>query len=251
MAQPIIEMKGVKNFLGGQWVHSDVNLDVEKGEILAIIGGSGSGKTTILRNLLMLLQPTEGTIKVFGANIADLDGHEAFMLRRRWGMLFQHSALFTAMTVLENVMFPIQEFTTLDPEFIKELALLKISLVGLPSDAASKYPAELSGGMQRRAAAARAIAMDPELLFLDEPTTGLDPHSARLFDDLIVFLRKALDLTIVMVSHDIESLKRTTDRVAFVGDGKILALEPINELMHSKNPKIIEYFSKEQGKKRG
>ncbi|HDV5708936.1 TPA: ATP-binding cassette domain-containing protein [Legionella pneumophila] len=244
MNEPVIEIKGMKNCLGGQWVHTDVNLTVERGEILAIIGGSGSGKTTILRSLLMLLKPSAGSIKVFGEEIYNLDTEQAFRLRRRWGMLFQHSALFSAMTVLENVMFPMREFTTLDQEFMQELALLKITLVGLSKEAAVKYPSELSGGMQRRAAAARAIAMDPELLFLDEPTTGLDPRGARLFDDLVVFLRDALNLTIVMVSHDIESLKRTTDRVAFVGDGKILSVEPINELMKNKNPLIAEYFSK-------
>ncbi|HAT8179519.1 TPA: ATP-binding cassette domain-containing protein [Legionella pneumophila] len=244
MSEPVIEIKGMKNCLGGQWVHTDINLTVERGEILAIIGGSGSGKTTILRSLLMLLKPSAGSIKVFGEEIYNLDAEQAFRLRRRWGMLFQHSALFSAMTVLENVMFPMREFTTLDQDFMQELALLKITLVGLPKEAAVKYPSELSGGMQRRAAAARAIAMDPELLFLDEPTTGLDPRGARLFDDLVVFLRDALNLTIVMVSHDIESLKRTTDRVAFVGDGKILSIEPIKELMKNKNPLITEYFSK-------
>jgi phospholipid/cholesterol/gamma-HCH transport system ATP-binding protein len=244
MSDPVIEIKGLKNCLGGQWVHSDVNLTVEQGEILAIIGGSGSGKTTILRSLLMLLKPTAGTIKVFGEDISKLNAHEAFMLRRRWGMLFQHSALFSAMSVLENVMFPMREFTDLEPEFMEALARLKIALVGLPNEAAGKLPSELSGGMQRRAAAARAIAMDPELLFLDEPTTGLDPRGARLFDDLVVFLRDSLNLTIVMISHDIESLKRTTDRVAFVGDGKILSVEPIKELMKNKNPLIADYFSK-------
>lgn len=244
MSEPVIEIKGLKNYLGGKWVHSDVNLTVDKGEILAIIGGSGSGKTTILRSLLMLLKPTAGSIKVFGEDVLNIDEHQAFMLRRRWGMLFQHSALFSAMTVLENIMFPMHEFTNLAPEFMEQLALLKIALVGLPKDAAAKYPAELSGGMQRRAAAARAIAMDPELLFLDEPTTGLDPRGARLFDDLVLFLRDSLNLTIVMISHDIESLKRTTDRVAFVGDGKILSVEPIKELMKNKNPLIADYFSK-------
>lgn len=244
MSEPVIEIKGMKNCLGGQWVHTDVNLTVERGEILAIIGGSGSGKTTILRSLLMLLKPSAGSIKVFGEDIYNLDPEQAFRLRRRWGMLFQHSALFSAMSVLENVMFPMREFTNLDDDFMQELALLKVTLVGLPKEAAVKYPSELSGGMQRRAAAARAIAMDPELLFLDEPTTGLDPRGARLFDELVVFLRDALNLTIVMVSHDIESLKRTTDRVAFIGDGKILSVEPIKELMKNKNPHIAEYFSK-------
>lgn len=248
MSEPVIEISGMKNKLGGQWVHTDINLTVNKGEILAIIGGSGSGKTTILRSLLMLLQPSAGTVKVFGEDIYNLDAVQAFKLRRRWGMLFQHSALFSALSVVENIMFPMHEFTELDPKFMYELALLKVALVGLPSHAAGKLPSELSGGMQRRAAAARAIAMDPELLFLDEPTTGLDPRSARLFDDLVVFLRNALNLTIVMVSHDIESLLRTTDRVAFVGDGKILAVEPIKQLMKNKNPLIMEYFSAYEGK---
>lgn len=244
MIEPVIEIKGLKNYLGGQWVHSDVNLTVNKGEILAIIGGSGSGKTTILRSVLMLLKPTAGSIHVFGQDIRHLDECQANAIRRRWGMLFQHSALFSAMTVLENIMFPMKELATLDEVFMQELALLKLALVGLPTESAGKYPSELSGGMQRRAAAARAIAMDPELLFLDEPTSGLDPLSAKQFDKLIVFLRDTLNLTVVIVSHDIESLQRTTDRVAFIGKGEVLAVEPINELMKNKHPLIADYFSK-------
>lgn len=244
MSEAVIEIKGLKNFLGGKWVHSDVNLTVNKGEILAIIGGSGSGKTTILRSILMLLKPTAGSISVFGKNISTLNSDGAVALRQRWGMLFQHSALFSAMTVLENIMFPMQELANLDQAFMQKLALLKIALVGLPIDTANKYPSELSGGMQRRAAAARAIAMDPELLFLDEPTSGLDPLSAKQFDHLIVFLRDTLGLTIVIISHDIESLKRTTDRVAFIGDGEVLSVQPINDLMKNKHPLIAEYFSK-------
>ena len=243
MSDPIIEIKGLKNYLGGQWVHSDVNLTVKKGEILAIIGGSGSGKTTILRSILMLQKPTAGTIRVFGEDIATLSDDAANKLKRRWGMLFQHSALFSAMTVLQNIMFPMKELTSLDINFIQELALLKLSLVGLPKEAANKFPSQLSGGMQRRAAAARAIAMDPELLFLDEPTSGLDPLSARQFDNLIVFLRNALNLTVVIVSHDIESLKRCTDRVAFIGGGEIISVQPINELMKNPHPMIADYFS--------
>ena len=244
MAPPVIEIKNLKNYLGGKWVHSDVNLTVNQGEILAIIGGSGSGKTTILRSVLMLLKPTSGSIRVFGQDISALDEPAANALRRRWGMLFQHSALFSVMNVLENIMYPMQELTTLDTSFMKQLALLKIALVGLPVDTAGKFPSELSGGMQRRAAAARAIAMDPELLFLDEPTSGLDPLSAKQFDKLIVFLRDTLNLTIVIVSHDIDSLKRTTDRVAFIGDGKVISVQPIDELMKNKHPLIADYFSK-------
>lgn len=243
MTTPIIEISGLKNNLGGQWIHTDVNLTVNQGEILAIIGGSGSGKTTILRSILMLLKPTAGIIRVFDHDIHTLDDRGTHALRRRWGMLFQHSALFSAMTVLENIQFPMHELTNLDKAFTEKLALLKLAFVGLPVSAANKYPSELSGGMQRRAAAARAIAMDPELLFLDEPTSGLDPISAKQFDHLIVFLRDALNLTIIIVSHDIESLKRTTDRVAFVGDGKIISVEPIETLMKNNHPLIAEYFS--------
>ena len=239
----VIEIEGLKNYLGGAWVHSDVNLTIHRGEILAIIGGSGSGKTTLLRSLLMLQKPTAGVIKIFGKDISTLSDHETDILRRRWGMMFQHSALFSAMTVLENIMFPMTEFTDLDKAFTHELAMLKISLVGLPKEAAGKYPAELSGGMQRRAAAARAVAMDPELLFLDEPTTGLDPRSARQVDDLILFLRDTLKLTLVMVTHDMESLKKSTDRVAFIGEGKILSAAPLTKLMKNPHPLITDYFS--------
>lgn len=243
MSEPLIEIKGLKNYLGNQWVHTDVNLTVNKGEIIAIIGGSGSGKTTILRSLLMLLKPTEGSIKIFGEEILGLTGSNSNTIRRRWGMMFQHSALFSSMTVLENISFPMREFTSLNKEFMEELAMLKIALVGLPNEAAYKFPSELSGGMQRRAAAARAIAMDPELLFLDEPTTGLDPHSARQFDELILFLKDALQLTIVMISHDLESLK-IADKIAFVGEGKILAMEPLETLRKNPHPLIADYFTK-------
>jgi len=191
----------------------------------------------------MLLKPTAGSIRVFNQDIQSLDEEQANALRRRWGMLFQHSALFSALTVLENIAFPIHELTPLDQYFINKLALLKLALVGLPASTGDKFPAELSGGMQRRVAAARAIAMDPELLFLDEPTSGLDPLSAKQFDHLIVFLRKALNLTLVIVSHDMESLKRTTDRVAFVGDGRIIRIEPLDKLMQSDHPLISKYFS--------
>ncbi|KTD33404.1 ABC transporter ATP-binding protein [Legionella nautarum] len=243
MSERIIEISGLKNYLGGQWVHSDVNLTVEKGEILAIIGGSGSGKTTILRSLLMLMKPTAGSLKIFGKDISQLNAYQANALRRRWGMMFQHSALFSTLNVLENIMFPMQEFTELKKTFMEELGMLKISLVGLPKESAGKFPSELSGGMQRRAAAARALSMDPELLFLDEPTTGLDPHSARQFDELILFLRDALYLTIVMISHDLESLK-IADRIAFLGEGKVLCAAPYEELVKNPHPLIADYFSK-------
>lgn len=242
MSQNIIEIINLNNKFGSQWVHRDLNLNIPKGEIIAIIGGSGSGKTTLIRSVLMLQQPTSGTIKVFGQKLHNINHMAAQKIRSRWGMLFQHSALFSALNVLENIMFPMQELTHLSPSQMEDLAKLKIALVGLPPHAAYMYPAELSGGMQRRAAAARALAMDPELLFLDEPTTGLDPISARQFDDLIVVLRKSLNLTIVIISHDIASLERCTDRVAFIGNGKILAFEPIQDLKKNPEPLIKEYF---------
>lgn len=244
MTEPIIEVSGLKNYMGGQWVHSDINFKVNQGEILAIIGGSGSGKTTILRALLMLLKPTAGTLKVFGKDILHLRADQLEEIQRRWGMLFQHSALFSSMNVLENIIFPMQEFTHLKKSFMEELAMLKIALVGLPKESAIKFPSELSGGMQRRAAAARALAMDPELLFLDEPTTGLDPYSAKQFDELLLFLRDALNLTIVIVSHDLELLKKTADRIIFIGEGKVLAEGPYKELIKNKHPLIADYFSK-------
>ncbi len=244
MSEPVIEIQGLKNYLGGQWVHSDVNLTVNRGEILAIIGGSGSGKTTLLRSILMLLRPTAGSIRVFGKDVLDINDKDANLIRQRWGMLFQHSALFSSLTVIQNIMFPMKELTGLNKSFRRQLAMLKLGLVGLAKETATKFPSELSGGMQRRAAAARAIAMDPELLFLDEPTSGLDPLSAKQFDELVLFLRNTLKLTVVLISHDIESLKRITDRVAFVGKGKILAIEPIEALMQNSNPLIADYFDK-------
>lgn len=242
--EPIIEIRGLRNQLGGKWIHTDVNLTINKREIFGIIGGSGSGKTTLLRSILMLLKPTAGSVKVFGQEVTQCSETSANRLRQRWGMLFQHSALFSAMTVLDNIMFPMQELTSLPIDFMQELALIKLKLVGLAEEAAYQYPSQLSGGMQRRAAAARAIAMDPELLFLDEPTSGLDPLSAKQFDHLMVFLRDSLGLTMVIVSHDIESLQRTTDRVAFVAQGKIISVEPIETLMKSSDPLIADYFSK-------
>lgn len=244
MPTNIIEISNLDNRFGKNWIHRDLNLDIKKGEIIAIIGGSGSGKTTLIRSVLMLQEPTAGKIKVFGQNIRNIKHAAAQKIRSRWGMLFQHSALFSALTVLENIMFPMQELTQLSLTEMQDLARLKIALVGLPPHAGDLYPSELSGGMQRRAAAARALAMDPELLFLDEPTTGLDPISARQFDELIVLLRKSLNLTIVIISHDIASLERCTDRVAFIGDGKVLALEPIEELKKNPIPLIADYFSK-------
>lgn len=238
----IIEIEDLGNYLGGRWVHSDLNLGIKKGEILAIIGKSGCGKTTLLRNLLLLLQPSKGKIKIFNEDILTMEESRLNQFRQRFGILFQQNALFSSLNVLENILFPMQELTTLPPPFLKELAMLKLLLVGLAPEAANQSPSQLSGGMQKRAATARALAMDPEVLFLDEPTSGLDPKNARQLEDLMLFLRKTLGLTIVMVSHDLLSLKRMSDRVAFLGEGKVLAVAPFSELKKNPHPAIADYF---------
>ena len=239
----IIEIEDLKNYLGGQWVHEGLNLTVKKGEIIAIIGASGCGKTTLLRSILMLRQQTAGSIKVFGVDTVKCTEAEAFEIQQRWGVMFQSGALFSSLSVLANVMFPISKFSKLSKEAQKEIALLKIALVGLELEAATKYPAELSGGMKKRVAMARAIAIDPELVFLDEPTAGLDPKSAGELDELILHLRESLGLTFVMVTHDLDTLWRVPDRVIYLGEGKVLAAVHMAELVKQEHPLIQAYFS--------
>lgn len=249
--KPIISVKHLGNCLQGNWVHKDLDFDVYPGEIVGIIGGSGSGKTTLLRSILMLLTPTCGRIEVFGVDISHCSISEANQIRYRWGVMFQQTALFSSMTVLENVLFPLRVFTEIPFTLQKEIALFKISLTGLSvEDVANKYPSELSGGMKKRAALARALVLDPELLFLDEPTSGLDPKSADDFDQLILELKRNLDLTLVMVTHDLDSLWGITSRVAFLGEGKVLAEEPMHELAKNPHPLIRDYLGGERGKVR-
>lgn len=247
--EDILVVRGLKNYLGGQWIHDGLDLTVKKGEIVCIVGGSGSGKTTLLRNILMLLKPTQGHIEVFGTDILHCTEAEALKIRRRWGVTFQHNALFSSLSVLENVIFPLSVFSKLAPEIQEQVALLKILLAGLPRGSASKYSAQLSGGMQKRAAIARAIVLDPELIFLDEPTAGLDPESADGIDHLMLYLRDTLGLTVVMVTHDVDSLWRISDRVAFLGEGKVLACEPMNQLVQNPHPMIQAFFRGARGKR--
>lgn len=245
---PIIEISHLCNELGGQKIHENLNLTIQRGEIVGIAGGSGSGKTTLLRSMLMLLRPKKGSIKIFGKDILKCTAKQALSIQHRWGVLFQHNALFSALTVLENVGFPLESATNLQQKFRDEIALMKILLAGLPSESAIKYPAELSGGMQKRAAIARAIVLDPELLFLDEPTAGLDPRSASAVDELILHLRDNLGLTVVVVTHDLDTLWRITDRVAFLGDKKVIAALPMAELVKLEHPLIKEFFGGARGK---
>lgn len=247
-AEYVIEIKNLKTYLGGHWVNKNLNLDVRQGEILGIAGGSGSGKTTLLREILMLQRPTGGSVKVFNEELTTIDYPTLLSIQKRWGVLFQQNALFSSLNVLDNVAFPLREHTNLSPKMIKELAIMKIIAAGLPADAAIKFPSELSGGMQKRAALARAMVLDPELLFLDEPTAGLDPESAAAFDELVLNLQDTLNLTIVMVTHDLDSLWKVTNRVAFLGEGKVLCIDELAKLIQNPNPIIQDFFNGPRGK---
>ncbi|HXF93021.1 MAG TPA: ATP-binding cassette domain-containing protein [Nitrospiraceae bacterium] len=245
---PLIDVRRVSTRFGEAVVHDDVSLTVYRGEVFAIAGGNGCGKSTLLREIIGLLTPSSGTIRVFGRECAGLGEAGVRALHRRCGVMFQHGALFSSLTVADNVAVPLREHTGLSPGLIRDIAMFKIALTGLPSSAADKYPNELSGGMRKRAALARAIALDPELLFLDEPTSGLDPISAGAFDDLVKELKKLLGLTIVMVTHDLDSLWRVADRVAVLGNGKVLGIGTMEELSQSADPLIREYFHGPRGR---
>lgn len=245
---PVIAIRNLCNGFGSVIIHQHLDLDIHRGEVVALVGGSGSGKTTLLRSIIMLLQPISGSIKLFGQEIIGINEQAAFQLRRRFGMLFQQGALFSSLTVRENVGVPLREHTSLSIKDIAEIADLKIALAGLPADAGSKLPRELSGGMLKRAALARALALDPALLFLDEPTAGLDPVSAGAFDELVSQLKKSLGLTVVMVTHDLDTLWQTTDRVAFLGEKRVIGYAPMAELTHSEHPLIQAYFEGPRGR---
>jgi len=238
----VISLRGVRTAFGTHVVHDGIDLDIYRGEVLALVGSSGSGKSVLLREMVMLREPDGGSIRLFGTELVGISSRDADALRRRLGVLFQQGALFSGQTVLQNVGLPLREHTDLDNEMINSLARVKIAQAGLRPDAAALYPSELSGGMIKRAALARAMVLDPELLFLDEPTSGLDPTSAGLFDRLVLQLRDMLGLTVVMVTHDLDSLWDTADRVAVLGDGKLQGLDSMQALSTSTLPHIREYF---------
>jgi phospholipid/cholesterol/gamma-HCH transport system ATP-binding protein len=247
-ADSLIEVSHICTRFGAATVHDDVSLTIKKDEVFAIAGGNGSGKSVLMREIILLQQPTAGEIQIFGQNIRQLNAADISALRRRCGVLFQHGALFSSLNVVENVAVPLREHTNLSKRLIEELALLKIASTGFPMASVGKFPNELSGGMRRRAALARAMALDPEILFLDEPTSGLDPLSAAGFDELILQLREWFRLTIVIITHDLDSLWRIADRVAVLGNGKVLGLGSMSELSASTDPMIHEYFYGPRGR---
>ena len=245
--EPVIEMRQIGTRFGSKVVHEGLDLSVRRGEILGLAGGSGSGKSVLLREMIGLQRPTSGQVRVFGADLALLDAAQGLALRRRWGVMFQRGGLFGALTVRQNVGLPLREHSDLDSALIDRIAEWKLGLTGLPPDAGLKRPSELSGGMLKRAALARAIALDPELLFLDEPTSGLDPASSSGVDELILRTRALFGPTIVIVSHDLDLLWQVCDRVAVLGDGRVLALGAMQDLAHDPQPIVAAYFADRRG----
>lgn len=245
---PIIEVSHVSTKFGAAVVHDDVSLSIEQGEVFAIAGGNGCGKSTLLREIIGLLTPSAGTIRLFGVDSRQLEESDGRPIHRRFGVMFQHGALFSSLTLAENVAVPLREHADVSPRLIRDIVAVKIAMVGLPPDSAAKFPSELSGGMRRRAALARAIVMDPELLFLDEPTAGLDPMIAAGFDDLVLSLKSQLGLTVLMVTHDLDSLWRIANRVAVLGHGKVLGIGTMQELSLSDDPAIHEYVHGPRGR---
>jgi phospholipid/cholesterol/gamma-HCH transport system ATP-binding protein len=240
-AEPAIEARGIVNRFGAQTVHDGLDMAVQPGEVYGIVGGSGTGKSVLLRTILGLHRPQGGEVRIFGTDLTRLPDRELRAVKARYGVTFQAGALFSSLTVLQNVQLPMMEHLALSPRALDELAMLKVRLVGLPAEAAFKYPAQLSGGMIKRAALARALALDPKLLFLDEPTSGLDPIGAAAFDELVMGLQRELSLTIVMITHDLDSIFRTCNRVGVIVDRKMVS-GTLAEIAAHPHPWIQSYF---------
>ncbi len=246
--EAVIQLKDIKTSFGGHVVHAGIDIEVRRGEIFALIGGSGSGKSTLLNELILLQRPDSGSIKVLGLDLLDIDTKETLAIRKRCGVMFQHGGLFGSLTVSENIGLPLREHSELDDALIDELAAWKLSMTGLEAEVGAMYPTALSGGMMKRASLARALALDPELVFLDEPTAGLDPASAGEVDELILRMRDLFGLTIVMITHDMDLLWQAADRVAVLADGKVQGSGTMAELSQSKNPEIQKFFAGARGR---
>ena len=243
-----IRVRGLSNRFGSTVVHEDLDLDVYVGETIGVVGPSGTGKSVLLRSIVGLNKPQHADIEVFGKNIGKLNSADRLVMERRWGVMFQDGALFSTLSVRENVMAPMREHLELPRLLMRELADMKIRLTGLSVEAANKKPSDLSGGMRKRAAMARALALDPDLLFLDEPTAGLDPISAARFDELVNSLKRTMKLTVFLVTHDLDTLVATCDRIAVLNGGKVLAVGAMDEVRANPDPWIQEYFSGPRGR---
>jgi phospholipid/cholesterol/gamma-HCH transport system ATP-binding protein len=246
----VIRVHDLKVAFGDKVIMDGLDLDVMRGEILGFVGGSGQGKSVLTRTILGLVRKQRGTIEVFGENVDGLDLAKKRALERRFGVMFQHGALFSALTVKQNIQVPMREYLKLSPALLDEMAMVKLDLVGLKPDAADKAPSELSGGMIKRAALARALALDPEIVFLDEPTSGLDPIGAAEFDELIMTLKQTLGLTVFMVTHDLDSLYSACDRIAALADKRVIAVGPIATMLASDHPWLKAYFGGERARAR-
>jgi phospholipid/cholesterol/gamma-HCH transport system ATP-binding protein len=240
--EAVIEVRGLVTRFGDHVVHENLDLDVYRGEVVGVVGGSGTGKSVLLRTICGLNRPAGGSIRVFGTDVLTASEPERRSIENRWGVMFQDGALFSSLTVLENVEAPMRERLKLPAEIRRGLAELKIGLVGLPPLAGTKYPAELSGGMRKRAGLARAISLDPEIVFLDEPTAGLDPIGATAFDELIRSLQRALGLTVFLVTHDLDTLHATCDRIAVLAEKKVLVTGTMADMLNVEHPWVHEYF---------
>ena len=245
--EPLVAVRGIVNRFGAQTVHDGLDMQVFPGEIFGIVGGSGSGKSVLLNTILGLRAPQAGEVRLEGRDITKLPAAELRAVKRRYGVTFQHGALFTASTVAENVKLPIAESLGLPEDVLDGLAHQKIRLVGLPAEAAHKYPSQLSGGMVKRAALARALALDPPLLFLDEPTAGLDPIAASAFDELLLYLQRSLRLTVVMITHDLDTIYRTCNRIGVIVDRRMIS-DTLENIVQNPHPWIQEYFHGERGR---
>lgn len=240
--EAVITVRGLRNQFGSQVIHDHLDLDVWRGEVLGIVGGSGTGKSVLMRTIVGLNRPRAGSISVLGVDVLGADEGARHAVERRWGVLFQDGALFSSLTVAQNIEVPMKEHLDLPDKLRAEIARLKVKLVGLPPEAADKFPSELSGGMRKRAGLARALALDPEIVFLDEPTAGLDPVGATAFDNLIKDLQQALGLTVFMVTHDLDSLYAICDRIAVLAEKRVLVEGPIEVMLEQTHPWIREYF---------
>jgi phospholipid/cholesterol/gamma-HCH transport system ATP-binding protein len=247
--EPVVEVRGLVNRFGGQVVHDGLDMQVNADEVFGIVGGSGAGKSVLLRTILGLQRPLAGTVRIRGSDITRLSEAQLRPIKAGYGVAFQSGALYSGLTVLENVQLPMIEHLKLPADALEGLAVLKIRLVGLPAEAAAKYPAQLSGGMVKRAAVARALALDPQLLFLDEPTSGLDPVSAAAFDDLVLYLQQHLKLTIVMITHDLDSIFRTCNRVGVIVDRRMES-DTLEQIVNNPHPWIQAYFHGERARER-